>query len=115
MRWGSRPLTILLLVAFLAALPSSQALAFPGMPAHMGGCHNHTPESPSPAPPSYQCCAIGHHWAILGVVFSIDRPVPHLHWVSTEDPSSLSFAFTAEPGMFVFPSASPPQLPPLRI
>ena len=120
MHFESRPITVVLLVAFFAAISSSHGLAFPEMqtspPAR---CHNPapsvpSPDVPSPAPSNYACCVMGHHWAIPGAAFSVDPPVALLVG-SIEDSYRLNFAFSARPGAVAFASASPPLATPLRI
>ncbi len=120
MHFESRPITLVLLVAFLAAIFSSHGPAFPEMQApHPAGCHSLPPsvpfpDVPSPAPPNYECCVMGHHWAIPGAAFSVDPPVALLAG-STEDCYPLNFALSERPGAVVFASASPPLANPLRI
>jgi hypothetical protein len=119
MHFESRPITVVLLVAFFAAISSSHGLAFPEMQTpHPAGCHSPAPSVPfpvpSPAPSNYACCVMGHHWAIPGAAFSVDPPAA-LMVGSIEDSSALNVAFSARPRAVVFASASPPLATPLRI
>lgn len=78
MRICSRVIAVFLLTPFLTAMLSTQSLALPTMPhEHPAGCHENGPATPSPAPAHYQCCVMGHHWAMPGTTFSVHRLVLH--------------------------------------
>jgi len=63
----SRVLTGMLVVVFaIATLPIAGWADSPSQVQHLAGCHSHLPATPAPAPPSHQCCAAGHQWAIPG-------------------------------------------------
>jgi len=68
--------TALILLATLLLVPSVWDTGLPASQTpHPAGCHQHGPIRQSPAPPSHQCCANGHQWAIAGTSLSPVRPV----------------------------------------
>jgi hypothetical protein len=112
----SRMMTVLLLLAIGAALPGVQAFALSTSHAgHNAGCHHPRPVTPSPEPPSYQCCVNGHHWAIPSSTIS-PRPLvaEGAGLEHGEDLSPPSFVRQVSSRSFV-PEVSPPGVSPLRI
>jgi hypothetical protein len=115
MRGSPRPIALFLLAPFLLAMLSAQSIALPTMPAgHPAGCHENEP-TPSPAPVSYQCCVMGHHWAMPGTAYSTDLSVftPLQH--ATLEARVPVVDLLQEIRDCVFSSASPPKALPLRI
>jgi len=111
----SRPIALLLLVTFLAAMSGTQGFAALPM-AHPAGCHGPSGSAPSsPAPRSFQCCANGHHWAIPGTAFSPERLVAQLLPAAVCAEAGLGFGAGRRSTEFVTQSASPPPSSPLRI
>jgi hypothetical protein len=106
----------LLIAALAAGAPSVQLMAMPSQPAnHPAGCHDSGPVDPSPAPPSYQCCVSGHHWAIPGTAFSL-RPIMAVGPVEVDHRNqSLISISSRDFSRLILPSDSPPGSAPLRI
>lgn len=115
MRGSLRLIALLLLAPFLSAMLASRSVALPTMPAeHPAGCHGNEP-APSPAPVSYQCCVMGHHWAMPGTAYSADLTVlaalPH----AALEPRVPIANLSQEVRDCASLSASPPKILPLRI
>jgi hypothetical protein len=112
----SRLIAVLLLTPLLTAMLSSQSLALPSMSAeHPAGCHENGPVTPSRAPVSYQCCVMGHHWAVPGIAYSFEHTaLETLQFDSLEHffPGSASRQ-NVQGGTYL--SVSPPKSLPLRI
>jgi len=113
MRWCSRIVSLLLLLPFLSAMFTAQGFASSLMPAeHPAACHE---PMPAPAPVSYQCCVMGHHWALPGTTFWGDRLTLHACTVESDDYLSMRLTSLDHEGEFPVSSASPPQAVPLRV
>jgi len=121
MRGNSRLIAMLLVVPFLVATLVMHGLALPSMAeGHPASCHGAapavpTPASHSPSTPSYQCCVMGHHWAIPGNVFSADRLIAGSMPGDAGHDSAASIALDRHDSVFVLSSVSPPLPVPLRI
>lgn len=116
MRICSRLIAVFLMTPFLTAMLSTQSLALPTMPhEHPAGCHENGPATPTPAPGDYQCCVMGHHWAMPGAGFSGQRLVLHAGTVDTGPYLSISMTLDGPEKQSVVSSASPPLLLSLRI
>ena len=112
---GYSPIVAALLLPFVPAMFTAQGFATSAMPAEQpAGCHEPMP-APAPAPVSYQCCVMGHHWAVPGTTFSVDAPVAHTLPTESQDGLFLSQACHRQDNAFLLSSASPPQFLPLRI
>lgn len=100
---------------------SAGILAAPG--ERPAGCHGHgrqglpgsrLPQSPPPAPASYQCCLTGHDAAVVQASFYTP---PSQHWTQTTlqiMPALTKCSFNGSKASRVF-SADPPRIAPLRI
>jgi hypothetical protein len=115
MRGNSRLIAVFLFFPFLAAMFGTQALASPTMPPeHPAGCHSHGPAVPTHTPVSYQCCVMGHHWVMPGTTYSAGRSFANVQR-SMADFLLAAVALSKYETVVVFPSASPPEIIPLRI
>jgi hypothetical protein len=108
-----RMVAMLLLLTMMAGLPAAQAMPVPL--AHAAGCHSHRPETPSPAPISYQCCVNGHHAAVPIVSFALHFALAEVISSDGVDGPSLALLLGVNSAPSIFPSASPPGVAPLRI
>ena len=112
---GWRIVAVLLLLPFLSAMFTAQGFASSTMPAeHPAGCHEPMP-TPPPPPVSYQCCVMGHHWAVPGATFSVDRLGLHAFPANSAPNLSITLTSAAHEEELVVSCASPPQAVPLRI
>lgn len=104
---------VMVLVSLAGSAAGVQAFAVT-QTEHPAGCHGQMPGVPSPAPTSYQCCANGHHWAVLGPVAVIHPPAAVNFGVDL----SCDLVLHDSPRLaafMVFLSNSPPRNSPLRI
>jgi hypothetical protein len=116
MQTSLRMIAMGLLGAIFIALPGAQALsAFSIAPArHPAGCHSHAPATPSPTPPSYQCCVSGHAAAIPNAAFS--NPLEaRICGMAVAQQLRLDSSSDRLSVLFVVPSNSPPGAVSLRI
>ena len=111
-----RMIAVLVVVTLAAAMPGVHALAFPAVPVgHPAGCHSHRPTTPSPEPPSYQCCVSGHDAAIPSASFFFRPPAAQLcSWYSDQG-FRFGFVPSLRSGDITVSSNGPPNSAPLRI
>lgn len=111
----SRPLALLLLVAFAATMCSGESSGmFVAREGHSAGCHDSRPMTPSPAQTNYQCCVNGHHWATASAAFSRDPGLAETRFEQGDADFALHAFLPSEAAPF--PSSdSPPGMIPLRI
>src|SRR5438477_3653048 len=111
-----RTIAVLLLGTIVAGLPGARTLAVPAVSAgHPAGCHSHGPATPTPAPPSYECCVSGHHAAIPNASFASRALGERVCSVAFAQQIRLDSAPALLSVMFVVPSYSPPGAVSLRI
>jgi len=111
-----RTIAVLLLGTVVAGLPGAQALAVPAASTgHPAGCHSHRPSTPTPAPPSYECCVTGHHAALPNASFASRGLGERVCGVAVAQQIRLNSAPDLLSVMFVVPSYSPPGAVSLRI
>jgi len=114
MRRSPKMIVLLVLAPFLTGMLGARAVELPGtIPEHPAGCHSHGPAVPTPAPTSFQCCAIGHHWAMPGKVFPVNPAA--MIFSDTAVELSPGIDFQSQGFASIFRSASPPESVPLRI
>jgi len=114
MRGSLRLVALLLLVPFQAGMLVMGAVELTGMHAKEAGrCPSHGPAVPSPTPASFQCCTLGHHWAMPGKMFPVN-PTAMLFAEAVVQFSS-NIDFQSQGFASIFQSASPPESAPLRI
>ena len=108
--------TALVLLAALLAVPSMWAAGLPAPQiAHPAGCHQQGPIRPSPSPPSHECCANGHQWAIAGTNFSPERPVALSLRSESDNLHSAELSIGPTASLFTLERDLLPNSSPLRI
>ena len=111
-----RMVAALLLMTVSCAMASAQIqLLSVGQVSHPAGCHNHSPEIPSPTPTSYQCCVSGHHAAIPNAAFSLRPGTGQVCGLDRSPELVLNVVLRFRSSRVLVPSSSPPGMAPLRI
>jgi hypothetical protein len=110
-----RMVAVVLLIV-MAAMSPAQAMPFPAVQTpHPAGCHSHRPATPSPAPPTYQCCVTGHDAAIPSAARALRPLVARFAASDGGEGLALSSTFSAHFSSNVVTASSPPGIAPLRI
>ncbi len=111
-----RMVAALLFISIAWTFTTAQVELFPATHvSHPAGCHDHSPEIPSPTPTSYQCCVNGHHAAIPNAAFFLRPGAGQVCGLARSPELVLNVVPCFRSSRLLVSSSSPPGMAPLRI